>query len=55
MVNAKTQSDEWVVNFKSWVINYTWYDIPSHMIFKLINLEIQIRCYFQLTLGCPVN
>ena len=38
VVNAKTQSDEWVVNFKSWVVNYTWHDIQTDIILELINL-----------------
>ena len=55
MVNPETQSDEWVVNVKSWVVNATWYNIQTDIPLELSNLEMQIRCHFQLTLGCPVN
>ena len=42
MVNPETQSDEWVVNFKSWVVNYTWYDIQTEILLELSILEMQI-------------
>ena len=48
VVNAKTQSDEWMVKLKSWVVNYTWHNIQTDIILR--NLQIQIRCQFQLTL-----
>ena len=33
VVNTKTQSDEWEVHFKSWVIKYTWHDIQTDIIY----------------------
>ena len=61
VVNPEKQSDEWVVYFKSRVVNYTWYsiyiwhNIQTYIILELSNLEIQIRCHFQVTSGRPVN
>ena len=57
MVNPETQSDEWVVNFKSWVVNYTCYNIQTDIILELSNSEMQITCHFQLAIVnlCPVN
>ena len=40
MVNSETQSDEWKVNFKSWVVNFTWCNIQTDIILELNNLEI---------------
>ena len=37
VVNAKTQLEEWVVNYKSWVVNYTWYNIHNYGTKKLRN------------------
>ena len=51
VVNSTTQSDKWVVNLKSWVVNYTW---QTDIILELRNFEIQIRCHFQVTLGCHI-
>ena len=30
-------------NLKSWVVNYTWYNIQTDIILEIRNLEIQIR------------
>ena len=38
VVNPETQSDEWVVKFKSWVVNHTWYNIKTDTILELSSL-----------------
>ena len=40
VVNAKRQSDVWVVHFKSCVVNDICYDIQADIMFELINLDI---------------
>ena len=38
--------------FKSWVVNNALYNIQTDII---LELKMQIRYHFQLTVGCPVN
>ena len=38
---SREQSDEWVVNYKSWVVNYTWHNIQTDIILELKNFKIQ--------------
>ena len=49
VVNAKVQSDDWVVNFKAWVVNYTWYNIQRDIILELRNLRHTNKVSFPAT------